>query len=201
MNEIKRDLYLNKLINKIDNGLIKVITGIKFSGKSYLLFNIFYNYLLKLGISKENIITLSLDNDQNKELRDCDKLSNYLYTNIENKKGKCYILIDEIQFAISHSEIKKNESLRIYGILNGLLEHGNVDIYVTGSNSKFLSSDILTEFRGRSDELRVYPLSFSEVWETNLYLDKYEAWNEYTMYGGLPLIYSKKMMKKKFHIY
>ena len=108
-----------------------------------------------------------------------------------------YILLDEVQFAISENELRGKEPLRIYGILNGLLSLGNVDIYITGSNSKFLSSDIMTEFRGRGDEVKVYPLSFKEFYSSNLFEDKYEAWNEYSTYGGLPMILTRKNDEEK----
>lgn len=192
MKTIKRDLYLNQLIDKKENGLIKIITGIRRCGKSYLLFNIFYNQLIESGVNKNNIITLALDNDENRIYRNPDNLLNYLKSKVTNTYETFYILLDEIQFAISNSEQNANEPLRIYGILNSLLRLGNVDIYITGSNSKFLSSDVMTEFRGRGDEIRVYPLSFSEFFSSNLWTDKYEAWNEYSMYGGLPMLLSKK---------
>ena len=162
MNLIKRDLYLKQLINRKENGLIKIITGIRRCGKSYLLFKIFYNYLIELGIKEDNIITLALDDDKNREYRNPDKLSDYLYSRITNKNEMFYIFLDEIQFAFSFKNNDDGYS-RVYGILNGLLRLDNVDIYVTGSNSKFLSSDIMTEFRGRGDEVRVYPLSFCGI--------------------------------------
>lgn len=192
MLSINRDRYLGQLIDKKDNGLIKILTGIRRCGKSYLLFNIYYNYLLDNGVDSKNIITLALDDDRFREYRNPDKLSNYLYSQISNKEEMFYILLDEVQFAISENERKGKEPLRIYGILNGLLRLGNVDIYITGSNSKFLSSDIMTEFRGRGDEVKVYPLSFKEFYSSNLFEDKYEAWNEYSTYGGLPMILTRK---------
>ena len=192
MKLIKRDLYLNKLINRKENGLIKIVTGMRRCGKSYLLFKIFYDHLIESGVKEENIITLALDDDLSRDYRNPDKLSEYLYSKITNKNETFYILLDEVQFAISEEERKGKEPIRIYGILNGLLRLENVDIYVTGSNSKFLSSDIMTEFRGRGDEVRVYPLSFSEFYSSNLFDDKYEAWNEYSTYGGLPMLLTKK---------
>lgn len=192
MKPIKRDLYLNQLINRKENGLIKIITGIRRCGKSYLLFNIYHDYLLDGGVKESNVITLALDDDSNREYRNPDKLSELLYSKIANKQEMFYVLLDEAQFAISEKERRGKEPIRLYGILNGLLRLKNVDIYITGSNSKFLSSDIMTEFRGRGDEVRVYPLSFAEFYSTNLWNDKYEAWNEYTTYGGLPLLLSKK---------
>ncbi len=191
MKSINRDLYLNQIIDRKENGLIKIITGIRRCGKSYLLFNLYYNYLLENGVSEDHIIKIALDDDDNKELRDPDKLSAFLHGKISDDRNMFYILLDEVQFAISSEELRKNEPIRLYGILNGLLRRNNVDVYITGSNSKFLSSDVMTEFRGRGDEVRVYPLSFSEffsVYEG----DKYEAFTEYSTYGGLPLVLSKK---------
>ena len=197
MKTIKRDLYLDQLINKMSNGLIKIITGIRRSGKSYLLFNIFKNYLLENGVKEENIINLSLDDDRFREYRNPDNLSSYLYSKISNKAEKYYILLDEVQFVISDKEVKGKEPIRLYGILNGLLRLENVDIYITGSNSKFLSSDIMTEFRGRGDEIRVYPLSFKEFYSSGLFENKYEAYEEYCAYGGLPMILNKKTSSEK----
>lgn len=179
MDQIKRDIYLNRLIERQNNGMIKVITGIRRCGKSYLLFKLFYQYLIETGVEAERIITVSLDDEDFIGLRDSSKLNDYIKSRIDNT-GIWYIFLDEIQFC------KNFES-----VLNGLNRLDNVDIYVTGSNSKFLSSDILTEFRGRGDEVRVYPLSFAE------YLsaydgDKYDAWLDYYTYGGLPMILSRK---------
>ena len=191
MKSINRDLYLNQIIDRKENGLIKIITGIRRCGKSYLLFNLYYNYLLENGVSEDHIIKVALDDDDNKELRDPDRLSEFLHSKISDGKDMYYVLLDEVQFAISNEELRKNEPIRLYGILNGLLRRNNADVYITGSNSRFLSSDVMTEFRGRGDEVRVYPLSFSEffsVYEG----DKYEAFTEYSTYGGLPLVLSKK---------
>ena len=191
MKPIRRDLYLQQIIDRKENGLVKIITGIRRCGKSYLLFNLFYAHLLESGVKEDHIIKLALDDDANRELRDPDNLSAFLYSKIGDDGDTYYILLDEVQFAISKEELRKNEPIRLYGILNGLLRRSNVDVYITGSNSKFLSSDVMTEFRGRGDEVRVYPLSFAEffsVYEG----DKYEAFTEYSTYGGLPLILSKK---------
>ena len=197
MDIIKRDIYLKKLISRKENGLIKVITGIRRCGKSYLLFKIYKNYLLECGVKEENIITLELDDDRKREYRNPDKLADYLYSKITNKEEMFYILLDEVQFAISKKEIKEKENIRLYGILNGLMRMNNVDIYITGSNSKFLSSDIMTEFRGRGDEIRVYPLTFSEFYSACKDIDKYDAWNEYITYGGLPMILTRKTSADK----
>ena len=191
MKEIKRDLYLNQLIDRRENGLIKVITGIRRCGKSYLLFNLYYDYLKNTGVSDNRIIKIALDDDDNKELRNPDNLSAYLRSRITDEKDMYYVMLDEAQFAISEDELKKNEPIRLYGILNSLLRKTNVDVYITGSNSRFLSSDVLTEFRGRGDEVRIYPLSFSEFF--SVYDgDKYEAFTEYSTYGGLPLVLARK---------
>lgn len=182
MRRINRDLYLNQIIDRRENGLIKIITGIRRCGKSYLLFNLYYDYLLSSGVEEDHIIRVALDDDRNRELRDPDRLSDFLYDKIKEDEGTYYILLDEVQFAISEQELRKNEPIRLYGILNGLLHKGNADVYITGSNSKFLSSDVMTEFRGRGDEVRVYPLSFSEFF--SVYDgDKYEAFSEYSTYG------------------
>lgn len=194
---IDRKLYLDQLINKKQNGLIKIITGIRRCGKSFLLFNLFYNHLIKSGVKESNIITLILDDDKNRKYRDPDNLSEYLYSRIKNKEEMYFILLDEVQFAIKNDEIKNNNEIRLYGILNGLLRLDNVDIYITGSNSKFLSSDILTEFRGRGDEVRVYPLSFSEYYSSCTNKDKLDVWNEYSMFGGMPALILKKTDEEK----
>ena len=191
MKTIHRDLYLNQLIDRKENGLIKVITGIRRCGKSYLLFHLYYHYLLQNGVKDDHIIRVALDDDDNKELRDPDNLSSFFHGRIANDEDMYYVLLDEVQFAITNKELRENEPTRLYGILNGLLHRNNVDVYITGSNSKFLSSDIMTEFRGRGDEVRVYPLSFAEFFSA-YEGDKYEAFTEYATYGGLPLILSKK---------
>lgn len=172
--EIKRDYYLQEIIDRMDNGLIKVITGIRRCGKSYLLNTIFKNYLLEQGIDEKHIIQLSLDENINKKFLDPDVLDEYIRKLIKDEK-KYFIILDEVQ------KVKEFES-----VLIGFMHISNVDIYVTGSNSKFLSSDIITEFRGRGDEIKVYPLSFSEFY--SIYDGSEEkALNEYYIYGGLPL--------------
>ena len=193
---IKRDLYLNKLIRKRNNGSIKIITGLRRSGKSYLLNNLYYEYLLSDGIKKANIIKLALDDDRNREYRNPDKLSEFLYSKIINETDTFYFLLDEVQFAISEEEIKSNEPIRLYGILNGLMRLKNVDVYITGSNSKFLSSDIATEFRGRGDVVHVNPLSFAEFYSA-YGGDKYDAWDEYSTYGGMPMLLSMETDEEK----
>lgn len=172
--QINRDYYLNELIDRIDNQLIKIITGIRRCGKSYLLNIIFKNYLIEQGTDEEHIIQLSLDEKKNNKYLDPDVLDEYIRSLLKDD-NKYYILLDEIQ------EVKDFES-----VLIGLMHINNVEIYVTGSNSKFLSSDIVTEFRGRGDEIRVYPLSFAEFY--SIYEGSEEKLlSEYYTYGGLPL--------------
>lgn len=172
--EIKRDHYLNKLISKKHNGLIKVITGMRRCGKSYLLFTIFKNHLLETGVQEDHIIDMAFDSYENKKYRDPDVLYPYVKGKIADG-GMYYVLLDEVQL------LGEFES-----VLNGFMRMPNVDVYVTGSNAKFLSKDIITEFRGRGDEVYMCPLSFREfmsVYEGN----KYDGWNAYVLYGGLPL--------------
>ena len=179
MEPIRRDLYLNRLIERRENGMIKVVTGIRRCGKSYLLFKLYYQYLIESGVESSRIISVPLDDDDFEELQDRKKLSAYIKERITDD-GMWYVFLDEVQLC-------KN----FEAVLNGLNRRDNVDIYVTGSNSKFLSSDVLTEFRGRGDEVRVYPLSFSEY--ASAYSgDKYDAWVDYYTYGGLPQILSRK---------
>ncbi len=186
--EIKRDRYLNMLISKRNNGLIKVITGIRRCGKSYLLFNLYYDYLINDGVSEDCIISVPLDDDDYIEYCDPQKLSEYIKSKMTESNKQYYVFIDEAQYAITKEEMKNPDvPIRLYGVLNGLLRRKNVDVYVTGSNSKFLSSDILTEFRGRGDEIHIAPLSFSEYFPVSG-RDKYDAWQEYIFYGGLPHI-------------
>lgn len=156
-NVIKRDKYLQRIMNKKENGLIKVITGIRRCGKSYLLFNLFYDYLLESGVDKDHIITIALEDDLYIKYRDTDELSKYIREKIIDSK-MYYVLIDEVQYAISKRELKSSEEIKLYNVLNGLKRLRNVDIYVTRSNSKMLTKDVLTAFRGRSDEVKVYPL-------------------------------------------
>lgn len=196
MIEIKRDRYLNQLIEKQGNGAVKIVTGVRRCGKSYLLFELFRKHLLSEGVKKEHIIALSLDDDENEEYLDPAKLSQYLKSKITNEDDIFYILLDEAQLAITEEEYKGKGMIRLYGILNSLLRHRNVDIYITGSNSKFLSSDILTEFRGRGDEIRVHPLSFAEF--MSVYSgDPYSGYRDYSLYGGLPYVVTAKTAEEK----
>ena len=182
--EIKRDVYLDRLIRKEKNGLIKIVTGIRRCGKSYLLFNLFHNYLLDKGVREDHIIEIALDDRSNKELRDPDNMLKYVKERIVDE-NTYYIILDEVQLLTEFEDV-----------LNSFMHIRNADIYVTGSNSRFLSSDVITEFRGRGDEIRIYPLSFREycsVYEGSAE----EAWDDYFTYGGLPLILSRKTPEEK----
>ena len=173
--EIKRDTYLQQLIERKDNGLIKIITGIRRCGKSFLLFTIFKRYLLENGVSADHIIEIALDGIDNEELRDPKACFQFIKDTMKDD-GRYYLLLDEVQFMPRFEEV-----------LNSLLRMSNIDMYVTGSSSKFLSSDIVTEFRGRGDEIRIYPLSFAEFYSA--YAGDYDdAWEEYMTYGGLPQV-------------
>lgn len=184
MKKVNREIYLNKLINKRENGLIKIVTGIRRSGKSYLLDPLFTDYLKSTGVNKDHIIKLELDREENLKYHDSKILNEYIRSNIKDSNMH-YVILDEIQLVEGFEYV-----------LNGLLYEKNIDVYVTGSNSKFLSSDIITEFRGRGDQIKVYPFSFSEF-VTAYDGDKYEAWNDYVVYGGLPLILNKKNDEEK----
>ncbi len=181
---IKRDSYLEQLKSRENNGLIKVITGLRRSGKSYLLFNLFYDYLIDKGIAKSHIITIALDDLTNEKLRDPYNILDYIKKSIKDD-DLYYIFLDEIQYLNRFEEV-----------LNSLLHIKNVDVYVTGSNSKLLSKDVITEFRGRGDEIKVYPLSFKEFYSVyNGTID--EAWDDYFNYGGMPLVLSYKDVSQK----
>lgn len=192
---INRDNYLNRLIDKKGNGLIKVITGIRRCGKSYLLFYLFHDYLIENGVKEEQIITIALDDDTCVSYRNPDELSKYIHSKIVNK-DMYYVLIDEVQYAISKEELENPENIKLYNVLNGLMRLRNVDIYVIGSNSKLLSQDVMTAFRGRGDQVQVFPLTFKEYFE---YVggDKSEAYEEYALYGGMPQLISFKRDEEK----
>lgn len=195
--EVRRDIYLNDLINRMHNGMVKVITGIRRCGKTYLLFNLFADYLRnELKVDDAHIIEIALDTDANARYRDPSALSEHLASLIGDKKSQYYVMLDEVQYAISSNELEGSEPPRLYGVLNGLLRMQNVDVYVTGSNSKLLSSDIMTQFRGRGDEVRVRPFSFSEFMQ-GFDGDKYEGWAEYVVYGGMPLTLSMHTDEQK----
>ena len=181
---IKRDFYLSKLIQHKKNGMVKIITGIRRCGKSYLLFKLFRDHLLESGIKEDHIISIALDDFGNRKLQNPDELYNYVKSQIFDNEDY-YILLDEIQL------VPEFES-----VINGFMHIVNVDIYVTGSNSKFLSSDIITEFRGRGDEIRVYPLNFSEFY--SVYGGDFDkAWIMYCNYGGMPLCLSMETVADK----
>lgn len=185
--EIKRDYYLNKLIAKKHNGLIKVITGIRRCGKSYLLFTLFRNHLTESGVADDHIIEIPFDSFENKKYRDPEILYPYVKEQIADD-GMYYILLDEVQL------LGEFES-----VLNGFMRMKNVDVYVTGSNARFLSKDIITEFRGRGDELHIQPLSFAEfmsAYDGN----KYDGWNEYVLYGGLPPVVLLRTAEQKIEL-
>ena len=174
---IKRDFYLNQLIERMHNGMIKVITGLRRSGKSYLMNKLFYEYLKSIGIDDDHIIMLQFDVEENENLLDRHVLAEYLRNRLSDNE-QYYFLLDEIQ------------------VLNSFLRKENVDLYVTGSNSRFLSTDIKTELRGRGDEIHVYPLSFAEFYSAKQgNID--DVWNEYMIYGGLPMILSRPSDEQK----
>lgn len=187
---IKRDHYLKKIIDQKENGMIKVITGIRRCGKSFLLFNLFYDHLIGCGVMPDHIITIALDDDAYTKYRDPEKLSEYIRAKITDS-AMHYILIDEVQYAISKEELKNPENIRLYNVLNGLSRLRNTDIYVTGSNSKMLTKDVLTVFRGRGDEVKIYPLTFKEYYAF-VGGDKMDAYADYSLYGGMPLVLSQR---------
>lgn len=181
---IKRDLYLNRLIDRMNNGSVKVVTGIRRCGKTVLLFDIFADYLRSTGVDDTHILKYTLDNIKMRRLRNPEKLYDDITAKLTDN-GTYYLFLDEIQYVDDFSEL-----------INSLSQLRNVDTYVTGNNSKFLSSDILTQFRGRGDEVRVYPLSFSEFYSARGG-DKNEAWDEYHLYGGMPALFERKTDEQK----
>lgn len=184
--DIKRDKYLSDLINRMNNGMIKVVTGIRRCGKSYLVFTIFKNYLKEQGVDEAHIVTIELDQRKDKKYRDPDVILEYIESRIIDDE-QYYILLDEVQLLNEFEEV-----------LNSLLHIKNVDIYVTGSNSKFLSKDVITEFRGRGDEIHIYPLTFKEFMQA-YEGDIYRGWAEYVVYGGLPLTVTMKTEEQKIN--
>lgn len=181
---MKRDIYLNKLIRRKHNGLIKVITGLRRSGKSYLLFELFYQHLIEEGVENSHIIKIALDDRMNKKYRDPDYLCEYVHECVKDE-NMYYVLLDEVQYIPEFEDV-----------LNSFLHIKNVDTYVTGSNAKFLSKDIITEFRGRGDQVHIYPLSFAEFMQDRKEHPR-DAWYEYAMYGGLPKLIDIKDEKDK----
>ena len=194
-----RKQYMDQLIRKKDNGRIKVITGLRRSGKSYLLFTLYRQYLLDNGVEEDQIVGLALDEIDNARYRNPCELNKVVKERMPDKDKRYYVFIDEIQFV---TEIPNpyvddpNEKLTFIDVVLGLMKLPNADIYVTGSNSKMLSSDILTQFRDRGDEIRVYPLSFAEVYE--LYEgDKRGVWRDYYTYGGMPLVWTMESHEER----
>ncbi len=182
--KIQREQYLNQLISGRENGLIKIVTGIRRCGKSFLLFTLFHEYLLSQGVDESHIIEVALDDRENVELRDPDALLKYIKSRITDQK-LYYIILDEVQMVPDFVDV-----------LNSLLHIRNADAYVTGSNSRFLSKDVVTEFRGRGDEIHMYPLSFAEYCQ-GFDGTPYQAWKEYYTYGGLPQILTLNTDQKK----
>lgn len=183
--EIKRDLLLRQLMDLRHNGMIKVITGMRRSGKSYLLFKLFIDALKAEGVNEEHIIKVNLEDRRNKSLRDPDKLLEYIDSNLKDDKMH-YVLLDEVQLVNEFEDV-----------LNSYLQVSNADVYVTGSNARFLSKDVITEFRGRGIELRVHPLSFREVHGARPEEPIDQLWIEYMTYGGLPQVLTMSSDQKK----
>lgn len=184
--EIQRTQYIDLLLNRMHNKMIKVITGMRRSGKSYLLFNLFKKTLIAQGVAQSHIISIELDQYENRAFRDPDVVLEYIHSCIK-EEGMYYLLMDEVQMLSDFEEV-----------LNSLMHNDSLDIYVTGSNSKFLSKDVMTQFRGRGDEIHVFPLTFKEfmqVYEG----DVYHGWSEYVVYGGLPLVATMRTDEQKIH--
>lgn len=195
--EIRREKYLRDLEDRMGNGMVKVVTGVRRCGKTYLLFNLFRRRLREMGVPDDHVVEVQLDARGNEALRDPDALDDYLASRIGSPTEQYYVLLDEVQYAISKEELKDPEKPpRLYGVLNGLLHRYNVDTYVTSSNSKLLSTDVMTEFRGRGDEVRVRPLTFAEFMQ-GFDGDRYEGWDEYVVYGGMPLALSMRTHEQK----
>ena len=184
--EIQRTQYIDLLLNRMHNKMIKVITGMRRSGKSYLLFNLFKKTLIAQGVAQSHIISIELDRYENRAFRDPDVVLEYIHSCIK-EEGMYYLLMDEVQMLSDFEEV-----------LNSLMHNDSLDIYVTGSNSNFLSKDVMTQFRGRGDEIHVFPLTFKEfmqVYEG----DVYHGWSEYVVYGGLPLVATMRTDEQKIH--
>lgn len=198
--EIKRDRYVQKLIEYMWDGQVKVITGIRRCGKSYLLRTLFKKYLLDQGVSDSHILTFELDLAKDIRFRNPLELAGHVRSIVENGSGQFYLFVDEIQMSdeVPNPYNKEGKAITFYDALNDLKSLSNLDIYVTGSNSKMLSSDILTEFRGRSDEIRVHPLSFAEFYSA-VSGDKADAFEDYAFFGGMPLILSRPTDESKMN--
>lgn len=182
--QINRDKYLQQLIHACGNQMIKVITGMRRCGKSYLLFTLFHNHLLAQGVEPSHLIEVDLEDRLNKSLRDPDTLLEYIYSRITDD-GHYYVLLDEVQMVSEFEDV-----------LNSFLKKSNVDVFVTGSNARFLSKDVITEFRGRGDEIRIHPLSFREFADFRQG-DMVDMLNEYMLYGGLPQVVLETDEEKK----
>ncbi|WP_347938252.1 ATP-binding protein [Mycoplasma feriruminatoris] len=196
--QINRDYYLNKLIRKKNNNKIKVITGIRRVGKSYLLFNIYKDYLLSIGIKEEQIITLKLDKWENIEYRKLDNLYNYIKQRTNDPNKMYYVFIDEIQYCETIKQTNNTgyeQILTFVDVILSFYDNPNIDLYITGSNSKMLSTDILTNFRGRSSQIKVHPLVFSEI--NYLFENNEQALDHYINYGGLPEVYLNQTIEEK----
>ena len=194
---IKRDKYLEKLISQKDKDMIKVVTGLRRSGKSFLLFELFSGFLKSSGVNEDQIIKINLDEERNRNLRDAEVLYSEIRSRIKSDSVRYYILLDELQYAITRDELRdRSRPLRVYDLLNSLMHMKNVDVYVTGSNSKFLSKDVMTEFRGRGWPIHIQPLVFSEFFDSHGGSFN-DAWEEYLMYGGLPYLLSLKSHEEK----
>ena len=197
--EVQRPRYLNQLIDKRDNGRVKIITGIRRCGKSYLLFELYRKYLLSRGVSEDQIIMIALDSLKNIKYRNPIELDEYLRDKIRDTGLNYYIFIDEIQFVeeISNPYLEGTDSkVNFVDLVLGLMKIPDVDVYITGSNSKMLSSDVLTQFRDRGDEIRVYPFSFAEFYSC-YEGDKGKAFDEYCLYGGMPMAVQLSNHEKK----
>lgn len=195
----QRKQYLNELISKKDNGRVKIITGLRRSGKSVLLLKLYRGWLLSQGIQKDQIVSLSLDVIANATYRDPIKLDRYIRSQMHDSTKRYYVFLDEIQFVsdVPNPYVNNpNARITFVDVVLGLMQMENVDVYITGSNSNMLSSDILTQFRDRGDEIRVYPLSYAEFYE-NYEGDKRDAWQEYYTYGGMPYVYSLKTHEER----
>lgn len=182
--EIKRDVYLQNLVNRMQNGMVKVVTGVRRCGKSYLLFHLFKDYLLQHDVDESHIIALELDIRENRKYRDPDVILAYIKSRITDQ-GLYYVFLDEVQLLADFEEV-----------LNSLLHLQHVDVYVTGSNSRFLSRDVITEFRGRGDEVRIHPLTFKEYMQV-YDGDMYHGWADYVRYGGMPFTLSMPTQEQK----
>ena len=191
--EIKRNYYLQQLIDRQWNGMVKIITGIRRCGKSYLLRTLFRNYLLSQEIKDEQIIHIELDLTKNIRFRNPLELADYVHNIIDGKSEQFYLFIDEIQMSepVKNPYLPDGKKITFYDALNEFKEIPNLDVYVIGSNSKMLSTDILTEFRGRGDEIRIHPLTFAEFYSA-VGGGKKDAFDQYAFFGGMPLILNQK---------